>query len=142
MSNERFVPVESVSSISSFRASLNTKLDAGDWTTVALLRTARAKDSRTRSNCISRRHVVSATLVGIFLVTGAAVTRLGEESFRSTPQRAHTIKKYVIPFVLISGALIATDRQQDVSYQKLRIRQSGVAECRNSERRTVWQACP
>ncbi len=31
--------------------------------------------------------------------------------FRSTPQRAHTIKKYVIPFVLISGALIATDRQ-------------------------------
>lgn len=31
--------------------------------------------------------------------------------FRSTPQRAHTVKKYVIPFVLISAALIATDRQ-------------------------------
>lgn len=31
--------------------------------------------------------------------------------FRKTPQRAHTVKKYVIPFVLISGALIATDRR-------------------------------
>jgi len=31
--------------------------------------------------------------------------------FRSSPQRSHTLKKYGIPFALVSAALIATDRQ-------------------------------
>jgi membrane-associated phospholipid phosphatase len=36
--------------------------------------------------------------------------RIWTSPFRSNPQRTHTIKKYIVPFALISGALIATDR--------------------------------
>ena len=37
--------------------------------------------------------------------------RIWTSPFRKSTQRTHTIKKYVVPFVLLSGALIATDRQ-------------------------------
>lgn len=37
--------------------------------------------------------------------------RLWSGPFRKGPQRAQAIKKYVVPFALLSGALIASDRQ-------------------------------
>ena len=37
--------------------------------------------------------------------------RLWTSPFRKSPQRTQAIKKYVVPFALISGALIASDRQ-------------------------------
>lgn len=37
--------------------------------------------------------------------------RLWTSPFRKGPQRAQTIRKYVLPFALLSGTLIATDRQ-------------------------------
>src|SRR5882724_6209806 len=40
--------------------------------------------------------------------------RIWTSPFRHSSYDSHTIKKYVIPFVIIGGTLIATDKRTDV----------------------------